>query len=64
MGPTKAFVVIWALFLGSIGAKSQQVGNRQQTAFHAQQAQQFLRAHQPGKAIPESRAIIALDSTN
>ena len=45
-------------------ANSQQVGNREQIAFHAQQAQQFLRANQPDQAIAEFRAIIALDPTN
>lgn len=50
-------------FLGLV-AKSQQLDNRQQIALHAHQAQQFLRANQPDQAIPEFRAIIALDPTN
>jgi len=38
--------------------------HRQQIAFHAQQAQQFLRAHQTDQAILEFRGIMALDPTN
>src|SRR5215475_10927890 len=64
MGLPKAFSCVLLSFLGSTAARSQQVGNRQQIAFHAQQAQQFLRANQPDHAIPEFRAIIALDPTN
>jgi tetratricopeptide (TPR) repeat protein len=64
MGSTKAFSFVLLFFLGSTVAKSQQVGNREQIAFHAQQAQQFLRANQPDQAIPEFRAIIALDPSN
>jgi cytochrome c-type biogenesis protein CcmH/NrfG len=64
MGFTKAFSFVLLFFLGSTVAKSQQVGNREQIAFHAQQAQQFLQANQPDQAIPEFRAIIALDPTN
>jgi len=61
---TKAFSCILLSVLGSTVANTQQVGNRQQIAFHAQQAQQLLRANQPDQAIPEFRAIIALDPTN
>jgi cytochrome c-type biogenesis protein CcmH/NrfG len=64
MGRTKIFLVILVFFLGPIGGKSQQVSTRQQIAFHAQRAQQFLRANQPEQAIPEFRAIIALDPNN
>jgi tetratricopeptide (TPR) repeat protein len=64
MGFTKRLSVVWFLFLASVGVQSQEAGNRQQIAFHAQQAQQFLRANQPDQAIPEFRAIIALDPAN
>lgn len=64
MGLRKAFFCVGLFFLGSTLANSQQVGNRQQIALHAQQAQQFLRANQPDRAIPEFQAIIALDPTN
>src|SRR5262252_5584409 len=64
MGLTKAFSCVLLSLLGPTVANSQQVDNRQQITFHAQQAQQFLRAHQPDQAIPEFRAIIALDPTN
>ena len=60
----KAFFCILVSLLGATVANTQQVGNRQQIALHAQQAQQFLRANQPDQAIPEFRAIIALDPTN
>ena len=61
---TKACSCILLSFLGATVANTQQLGNRQQIAFHAQQAQQFLRTNQPDQAIPEFRAIIALDPTN
>lgn len=64
MGSTKAFSFVLLFFLASTVVNSQQVGNRQQIAFHAQRAQQFLRANQPEQAIPEFRAIIALDPTS
>jgi len=64
MGFPKAFSCVLLFFLGSTVAQSQQADDRQRIAFHAQQAQQFLRANQPDQAIPEFRAIIALDPTN
>lgn len=64
MGLPKAFSCFLLFFIGSTVANSQQAADRQQIAFHAQQAQQFLRTNQPDQAIPEFRAIIALDPAN
>jgi Tfp pilus assembly protein PilF len=64
MGSPKRFLVVSMLLVVSIAANSQPVDNRQQIAFHAQQAKQFLRAHQPDQAIGEFRAIVALDPKN
>lgn len=64
MGVTKRFCFILLLFAASIGVDSQQASNHQQIAFHAQKAHQFLQANQPEQAIPEFRAIIALDPIN
>jgi tetratricopeptide (TPR) repeat protein len=58
----KTFPIL--LVILSFTASSQQPGDRQQILAHAQQAQQFLRANQPDRAIPEFRAIIALDNAN
>lgn len=64
MGVTKRFCFVLLLLAASIAVDSQQASNRQQIAFHAQKAHQFLQANQPEQAIPEFRAIIALDPTN
>jgi tetratricopeptide (TPR) repeat protein len=64
MGRAILTAVIWWLFFTSQTA-SQQVSTRsQQITFHAQRAQQFLRENQPDRAIPEFRAIVALDPKN
>ena len=59
----KTFAILMVLSICSAGS-SQQLSDRDQILLHAQQAQQFLRANQPDRAIPEFRAIIALDNTN
>ena len=59
----KTFPILLVSILCS-AASSQQPSDRQQIVVHAQQAQQFLRANQPDRAIPEFRAIIALDNAN
>src|SRR5215475_7004369 len=64
MGTAKVTTVIWLLFFG-LQTESQQTSTRtQQIAFHAQQAKQYLTENQPDRAIPEFRAILALDPDN
>src|SRR4029077_11930636 len=52
-------------FLGSLPCVSQSAASRQQQiASHGHQAQEFLKQNRPDLAIPEFRAIIALDPNN
>jgi cytochrome c-type biogenesis protein CcmH/NrfG len=61
----RTFFLVALAFLGFTGGgASQRVNQSQQIALHAQRAQQFLRLNQPDKAIPELRAITALDPSN
>lgn len=65
MGPIRFIVVTVLLFLAAQESKSQQTdGHKREIALHAQQAQRFLRENQPDQAIPEFRAILALDPNN
>ena len=52
-------------FLGSLPCVSQSAASRQQQiASHGHQAQEFLKQNRPDLAIPEFRAIVALDPNN
>jgi cytochrome c-type biogenesis protein CcmH/NrfG len=65
MGTIRVITAILLLFLASTQTKSQQISTRKrEIALHAQQAQRFLRENQPDRAIPEFRAILALDPNN
>src|SRR5258708_6121868 len=53
------------LFLGALPFVGQSTANRaQEIAAHAHQAQEFLKQQRPDLAIPEFRAIVALDPNN
>src|SRR5258708_39894750 len=53
------------LFLGALPCVGQSTANRaQEIAAHAHQAQEFLKQQRPDLAIPEFRAIVALDPNN
>jgi cytochrome c-type biogenesis protein CcmH/NrfG len=65
MGTIRVITAILLLFLASTETKAQQISSRKRDiALHAQQAQQFLKENQPERAIPEFRAILALDPNN
>src|SRR5260370_17759480 len=52
-------------FLGSLPCVSQSAASRQQQIkSHGLQAQEFLKQNRPDLAIPEFRAIVALDPNN
>ena len=52
-------------FLGALQCVSQSTASRpQEIASHAHQAQEFLKERRPDLAIPEVRAIVALDPNN
>jgi Tfp pilus assembly protein PilF len=52
-------------FLGSLHCVSQSVARgQQQIESHSHQAQEFLKENRPDLAIPEFRAIVALDPNN
>jgi len=52
-------------FLGTVQCVSQSTASRpQEIASHAHQAQEFLKQQRPDLAIPEFRAIVALDPNN
>ena len=52
------------LFLGSLQCVSQSAGRQSQNESHSRQAQAFLKQNRPDLAIPEFRAIVALDPNN
>jgi cytochrome c-type biogenesis protein CcmH/NrfG len=61
----RVIAAVLLLFLAGAESKSQQAGGRkQEIALHAQQAQRFLSEKRPDQAIPEFRAILALDPSN
>jgi tetratricopeptide (TPR) repeat protein len=60
----KSFSVLLVFAIYSILATSQELSVHDQVALHAQKAQQFLRAKQPDRAIPEFRSILALEPGN
>jgi tetratricopeptide (TPR) repeat protein len=64
LGRVKTFSGLLAVAIYSILATSQELSVHDQVALHAQKAQQFLRANQPDRAIPEFRSILALEPGN
>src|SRR6202045_5108261 len=67
MRPKEAIRFLGAIlfFLGSLPCVSQSAASRQQQiASHGHQAQEFLKQNRPDLAIPEFRAIVALDPNN
>jgi tetratricopeptide (TPR) repeat protein len=64
LGRSKAFLALLVLAICSIQATSQGLSVHDQVAFHAQKAQEFLRANQPDRAIPEFRSILAIEPDN
>jgi cytochrome c-type biogenesis protein CcmH/NrfG len=64
MGTAKVTTAIWLLVF-ALQIEAQQASTRtQQISLHAQQAKQYLTENQPARAIPEFRAILALDPDN
>jgi cytochrome c-type biogenesis protein CcmH/NrfG len=69
VGPTmlliRVILAVLLLFLPGAELKSQQAGDRkQEIGLHAQRAQRLLSEKHPDQAIPEFRAILALDPGN
>lgn len=60
----KAFSALLVLAIFPILADGQELSLQQQVALHNQKAQQFLRANQPDRAIPEFRSILAIEPAN
>lgn len=60
----KSHSVLLILATYPILAVSQDLSAHDQVAIHAQKAQQFLRANEPNRAIPEFRAILAIEPDN
>src|SRR5258708_16233264 len=57
--------IVFFSFLGALQCVSQSTASRpREIASHARQAQEFLKEQRPDLAIPEFRAIVALDPTN
>ena len=57
--------IFFFFFVGSLQGVAQSAASRpQEIASHARQAQEFLKEHRPDLAIPELRAIVALDPNN
>jgi len=61
LGSVKTFSGLLIFALYPILATSQDLSVHDQVAVHAQKAQQFLRANQPDRAIPEFRSILAVE---
>lgn len=64
MGWRKVFTVLAFFLFGVSSAISQAPTVKQQVAEHAQRAQEFLRANEPDRAIPEFRSIVRLAPDN
>jgi tetratricopeptide (TPR) repeat protein len=64
LGLMKAFSALLILGILPILATSQELSVQDQVALHTQKAQQFLRANQPDRAIPEFRSILAIEPGN
>jgi len=64
LGKVKAFSALLVFVLYPLLAASQEPSVHDQVALHAQQARQFLQANQPDRAIPEFRAILAIEPGN
>jgi tetratricopeptide (TPR) repeat protein len=57
--------IVFFSFLGALQCVSQSTASRpREIASHARQAQEFLKEQRPDLAIPEFRAIVALDPNN
>ncbi|HXP11300.1 MAG TPA: hypothetical protein VN828_22545, partial [Acidobacteriaceae bacterium] len=52
------------LLLPTLPLLSQAAGGQDQVAQHSRQAQQYLAQHRPDLAIPEFRALVALNPKN
>src|SRR5579863_4540645 len=64
-GGLGSLAIVFSLFLASLQCVSQSAASRaQEIASHARQAQEFLKQQRPDLAIPEFRAIVALDPNN
>ncbi len=58
-------IIFFFFFLGALQCVSQSTASRsQEIASHARQAQEFVKKQRPDLAIPEFRAIVALDPNN
>ncbi len=58
-------IIFFFFFLGALQCVSQSTASRsQESASHARQAQEFVKKQRPDLAIPEFRAIVALDPNN
>src|SRR5260370_2930484 len=64
VGRMKAFSALLVFAIYPMLATSQELSVHDQIALHAQKAQQFLRANQPDRAIPEFRSILAIEPGN
>src|SRR5947209_12150048 len=65
MSRRRACVLLATFFYLSFSCPAESTpGQRQEIELHSRQAQAFLKQHRPDLAIPEFRAIVALDPKN
>ena len=64
LGRVKTFSALLVFAIYPILATSQELSVHEQVLLHSQKAQQFLRANQPDRAIPEFRSILAIEPGN
>ena len=64
LGRMKALSALLLFAIYPIMATPQELSVHDQVADHAQKAEQYLRAKQPDRAIPEFRSILVLDPDN
>jgi tetratricopeptide (TPR) repeat protein len=64
LGKAKTFSALLVFVVYPILTASQEPSVHDQVALHAQNARQFLQANQPDRAIPEFRAILAIEPGN
>jgi tetratricopeptide (TPR) repeat protein len=64
LGRVKTFSALLLFAIYPILVTAQELSVHDQVADHAQKAQQFLRAKQPDRAIPEFQSILALEPDN
>jgi tetratricopeptide (TPR) repeat protein len=57
-------VSFWVLLFGVLSSVSQSSPNRQQIESHNRKAAEFLKENRPDLAVPEFKAIVALDPNN